>query len=63
MSTDSADRSAPDRRDFLKTAGALTAGAAMFQTLEGLALALPGTSEQALVAASWAVRPFGAHRR
>ena len=59
MSTDSADRPAPDRRDFLKTAGALTAGAAMFQTLEGLALALPGTAEQsALTAANWAVRPF-----
>ena len=59
MSTDAADRRSPDRRDFLKTAGALTAGAAAFQTLEGLALALPGRADQALVAASWMVRPFG----
>jgi DUF1680 family protein len=58
MSTDA--RQSPDRRDFLKTASTLTAGAAMFQTLEGLALALPeGAQAAKAAAATWAVRPFG----
>src|SRR5262245_25415436 len=52
------DAHTPDRRDFLKTAGALTAGAAMFQTLEGLALTLPGAAAEVAAAANWAVRPF-----
>jgi uncharacterized protein len=57
MSSDSADRQSPDRRDFLKAAGAVTAGAAFFQTLEGLALAWPA-EETAAAAAAWKVKPF-----
>ena len=49
-----------DRRDFLKTAGALTAGAVMYQGLDGLTFAVsldePGLTTP--VPAAWRVRPF-----
>src|SRR5215216_5896774 len=48
----------PDRRDFLKTAGAAAAGALLLPHLEALA-ATPGTVQLANAAsAGWAVRPF-----
>src|SRR6187401_2043918 len=47
----------PDRRDFLKTAGTLTAAAAIYQGLDGLAHPLlAATAPDA--AAGWLVRPF-----
>ena len=48
----------PDRRDFLKTAGTLTAGAAMYHGLDGLAQPLLAASEAENAAAAWLVRPF-----
>ncbi len=48
----------PDRRDFLKTAGAAAAGALILPQLEAAA-AVPGVSESAAAAAAgWSVRPF-----
>jgi DUF1680 family protein len=48
----------PDRRDFLKTAGAAAAGGLLLPHLEALA-ATPGTAQLANAAsAGWAVRPF-----
>jgi DUF1680 family protein len=48
----------PDRRDFLKTAGAAAAGALLLPHIEALA-ATPGTAPLASAAsAGWAVRPF-----
>jgi len=58
MSSDTADRHSPDRRDFLKTAGTLTAGAVMYGSLEGAAGPLLGQTAGAGVPASWRVRPF-----
>ena len=46
----------PDRREFLKTAGAVTAGAVAVRSLDGLAQVVPGAVQRA--AATWAVRPF-----
>ena len=57
MASDAADRQPPDRRDFLKTAGTLTAGAVMYQGLDGLARPLLASSDAA-VPARWLVRPF-----
>jgi len=48
----------PDRRDFLKTAGATAAGALFLPQLE-LVAATPGMAESATAAlAGWTVRPF-----
>jgi DUF1680 family protein len=58
MASDTPDRQSPDRRDFLKTAGTLTAGAVMFQGLDGLAHPLLAPSAGEAVAARWLVRPF-----
>jgi len=60
MSSDAADRPSPDRRDFLKTAGTLTAGAVMYQGLglDGLARPLFDSATGAVVPAAWRVRPF-----
>jgi hypothetical protein len=58
MSSDAADRQSPDRRDCLKTAGTLTAGAVMYQGLDGLARPLLAQSAGAAVPAPWLVRPF-----
>jgi DUF1680 family protein len=58
MSSDAADRQSPDRRDFLKTAGAATAGVMMAQQLEAAARLLAGPERHAAAAAAWRVRPF-----
>ena len=51
-------KSHPDRRDFLKTAGAAAAGALLVPQLEALA-GSPGIAESASAArAGWTVRPF-----
>ena len=48
----------PDRRDFLKTAGAAAAGALLLPQLEAVA-STPGIAESASAArAGWTVRPF-----
>ena len=52
------DRQSPDRRDFLKTAGALTAGAVCIQGLDGLALPLFDSGAEAVAPVAWRVRPF-----
>ena len=54
MSSD-ADREHPDRRDFLKTAGALTSGAVMLQSLDAVARPM---IERRRGRAAWRVRPF-----
>jgi uncharacterized protein len=46
----------PDRRDFLKTAGALTSGAVMYQSLDVVARTL--VDPAAVAPAAWRVRPF-----
>lgn len=49
----------PDRRDFLKTAGAAAAGALLLPRLEALAAATPGSAPLASgTTAAWTVRPF-----
>jgi DUF1680 family protein len=48
----------PDRRDFLKTASALTAGAAMFPGLEPLAFPMADATAVTAAPVSWRVRPF-----
>ncbi|HYN06231.1 MAG TPA: beta-L-arabinofuranosidase domain-containing protein [Vicinamibacterales bacterium] len=58
MSSDAADRDRPDRRDFLKTAGALTSGALMYQSLDAAARTLLEPAAGAAVPATWRVRPF-----
>src|SRR5688500_7401962 len=58
MSREHATPTHPDRRDFLKTAGAATAGALLLPHLEALA-ATPGTARFASGAsAGWTARPF-----
>ncbi len=58
MSRESEDQSHPDRRDFLKTAGAAAAGALLLPQLEAMA-STPGIAESASAArAGWTVRPF-----
>jgi DUF1680 family protein len=58
MSKHDANRQPPDRRDFIKTAGALTAGAVVYQSLEGFAMPQPEAAATAMVPASWKVQPF-----
>ena len=58
MSSDTADRDRPDRRDFLKTAGALTSGAVISQSVDGVARTLLESTARAGTAATWRVRPF-----
>jgi DUF1680 family protein len=58
MSSDDVTRQPPGRRDFLKTAGTLTAGAVMLQGLDGLARPLFDAGTSAVVPATWRVRPF-----
>jgi DUF1680 family protein len=58
MSRDTFDRQPPDRRDFLKTAGTLTAGAVIFPGLDGLALPPMEAATGVGVPAAWRVRPF-----
>lgn len=50
----SSDREHPDRRDFLKTAGAITSGAVMLQSLDAVARAMIEPAARA----AWRVRPF-----
>src|SRR5689334_10555563 len=58
MARESNNQSHPDRRDFLKAAGATAAGALLLPQLE-LVAATPGMTEAANAAlAGWAVRPF-----
>ena len=58
MSREPESRSHPDRRDFLKAAGAAAAGALLLPQLEAVASA-PGIAEAARAArADWTVRPF-----
>ena len=58
MSRERKDHPHPDRRDFLKTAGAAAAGALFLPQLE-VAAATPGIAESASAAlAGWTVRPF-----
>ena len=52
------DRQSPDRRDFLKTAGALTAGAVVYQGLDGLARPLFDSGAEAVAPVAWRVAPF-----
>ena len=56
--SDPADHDRPDRRDFLKTAGALTTGAVMYQSVDGVARTLLEPTARAGTAAAWRVRPF-----
>jgi uncharacterized protein len=58
MSSDTVDRKSPDRRDFLKTASALTSGAVVFQSLDTAARTLFEPPAGAGGAAPWRVRPF-----
>src|SRR5512145_102523 len=58
MSADDADRQPPDRRDFLKTASALTTGAVMYQSVDGMARTLLESTAPVGTAATWRVRPF-----
>ena len=58
MSREPKNTAHPDRRDFLKTAGAAAAGAVLVPRLEALA-GTPGIAESASAArAGWTVRPF-----
>jgi len=58
MSREPKNTAHPDRRDFLKTAGAAAAGAVLVPRLEALA-GTPGIAEAASAArAGWTVRPF-----
>jgi DUF1680 family protein len=58
MDTRDAKRQSPDRRDFLKTAGALTAGAVVCQGLDGLARPVFGSGAEAMAPVAWRVGPF-----
>ena len=58
MSSDAAFRQPPDRREFLKTTGAATAGAVMAQSLDGVARTLLESADGAAAQAAWRVRPF-----
>jgi DUF1680 family protein len=58
MSSDAADRESPDRRDFLKTAGTLAAGAMLYHGLDGSTRPLLAQSTGRSVAVSGPVRPF-----
>ena len=58
MGTRDANRRFPDRRDFIKTAGALTAGAVVCRRLDGLADPLFGASAEVVAPAARAVAPF-----
>ena len=58
MSSDAAFRQPPDRREFLKTTGAVTAGAVMAQSLDGVARTLLESADGAAAQAAWRVRPF-----
>ena len=59
MASHADDRQSPDRREFLKTAGALTGGAVIYQNLDGIAYALePALAQRAAMPASGVVRPF-----
>jgi DUF1680 family protein len=58
MDAGAPDRQSPDRRDFLKTAGALTAGAVVCQGLDGLARPLFDSSAEAVAPVAWRVAPF-----
>src|SRR5580765_519855 len=51
-------RQSPGRREFLKTAGALTAGAVVYQGLDGLARPLFDSGAEALAPVTWRVAPF-----
>src|SRR5262245_30244095 len=58
MSREPKNQSHPDRRDFLKAAGATAAGALLLPQLE-LVASTPGVAESASAAlAGWTVRPF-----
>jgi uncharacterized protein len=58
MSSDTPERDHPDRRDFLKTAGVLTSGAVVYQSLDVMARTLIDQRAGAVVPAAWRVRPF-----
>ena len=58
MASDTADRDRPHRRDFLKTAGSLTSGAMMYQSLDAATRTLLEPSAGAVLPATWRVRPF-----
>ena len=58
MDARDADRQSPGRRDFLKTAGALTAGAVVYQGLDGLARPLFDSGAEAVAPVAWRVAPF-----
>jgi DUF1680 family protein len=57
MSSD-ASREHPDRREFLKTAGAVTSGAMMLRNLDAVARTVLEEPATAAARASWRVRPF-----
>ncbi len=57
MSSD-ADRERPDRREFLKTAGAITSGAMMYQSLDAFAGPLFDAATGVIPPATWRARPF-----
>ena len=57
MSSD-ATRQPPDRRAFLKTAGAATAGAVMLHSVDGAARALFDATGVGSMPATWRVHPF-----
>ena len=58
MSSDAASRQTPDRRDFLKTTGLVTAGAVMAGSLEAAARTLFESPGEAIAQATRRVRPF-----
>jgi DUF1680 family protein len=58
MSSDSTENDSPDRREFLKAAAALTAGALAYPGLDDLAHPLLAQSPALSAPASWRVRPF-----
>ena len=65
MSSDAADRELlfsgtrePDRREFLKTAGAITSGAVMYQSLDAVARTLVDPAMGMAALAAWRVKPF-----
>jgi DUF1680 family protein len=58
MSRDAAERDSPDRRDFLKTAGALASGAVMYENLAAAAWTLFEPAAGASLPVTWRVRPF-----
>jgi DUF1680 family protein len=61
MSQDCTNRQSPDRRDFIKTAGALTAGAVVYGSLDALAAPLGESAAPTglgVAPAAWKVQPF-----